>query len=322
MLFRALIPTALLVVIGGCGSPGLRDSGPNRPFDPDSVAEIEPRIEPRSRNGNPPSYRTLGKTYRVLKSSAGFRQRGAASWYGSKFHGRKTSNGERYDMYAISAAHNTLPIPTYLRVTNLANGRSLIVRVNDRGPFHSNRIIDLSYAAAAKLGYADKGTTQVEIRAIDVAQYRREKRRSRPSHSPVQAAAIPLPQPVTPVESEATAQPMVAFADHAKQPQGVVANSSLTTNTEKEPQMSDVARRFYIQLGAFSSRINAEYMVNKMAQARIAKRGSTKIQAVPGNSTTIYRVRLGPFSNESAAARIVQQLIENNIGEPWIILDS
>lgn len=184
MLYKSLILSSLLITISGCGSLGLQDGGPKRAFNPDSVAEIEPRIEPRSRGGNPASYRVLGKSYRVLQSNAGFVQRGGASWYGTKFHGRKTSNGERYDMYAISAAHKTLPIPTYLRVTNVENGRSLTVRVNDRGPFHSDRIIDLSYAAAAKLGYADKGTTQVEIRAIDVAQYQREKFRTTPARPP------------------------------------------------------------------------------------------------------------------------------------------
>lgn len=326
MLSRGLILSTLLITISGCGSLGLQDGGPKRAFNPDSVAEIEPRIESRSRGGNPASYRTLGKTYYVQKSSKGFVQRGGASWYGTKFHGRKTSNGERYDMYAISAAHKTLPIPTYLRVTNIENGRSLIVRVNDRGPFHSDRIIDLSYAAAAKLGYANKGTTQVEIRAIDVAQYQREKFRTTPARAPIQVTSTPLHQPVVPIEQRATALPTVAFAGHAAKPKAeakAAANHRSATNlAEKSATKPDITRQIYIQLGAFSSRINAEQMVSKTAQARIEKMGIAKIQAVTSNSKMLYRVRLGPFNNETTAAQVVRQLIQNKIGEPRIFHDS
>ncbi len=137
----------------------LRDSGsiPN-----DAV----PHREPRSKYGNPKSYVVFGKRYYVLASNRGYEEQGVASWYGKKFHGRRTSSGETYDMYAMSAAHKTLPLPTYLQVTNLENGRQVVVRVNDRGPFHDNRIIDLSYSAARKLGILKNGTGLVRIRAI------------------------------------------------------------------------------------------------------------------------------------------------------------
>jgi len=148
---------------------GKGDAAPSAPLDIASIPEPEPRIEPLSKYGNPPFYTVNGQTYRTLASSAGYVERGVASWYGVKFHGKRTSSGEPYNMYAISAAHKTLPLPTYVRVTNLENGRSLIVRVNDRGPFIGDRLIDLSYAAAAKLGILGHGTGLVEVRALDAA---------------------------------------------------------------------------------------------------------------------------------------------------------
>jgi rare lipoprotein A len=134
---------------------------------PDSVADAIPRIEPRARNGNPPFYDVFGKRYYVLSSSVGYWERGVASWYGPGFHKVRTSTGEPYDMYGMTAAHKTLPLPAYVRVTNLQNGRSVVVRVNDRGPFVGNRIIDLSYAAAAKLDMLRNGTAMVDVRTLD-----------------------------------------------------------------------------------------------------------------------------------------------------------
>lgn len=140
-----------------------------QPPSPDAVPDAQPKPEPRSRNGNPPFYDVLGKRYYVLSSSVGYVERGVASWYGPGFHKVRTSIGEPYDMYAMTAAHTTLPLPTYVRVTNLQNGRSVVVRVNDRGPFVDNRIIDLSYTAAGKLDMLRNGTAIVEVRSIDPA---------------------------------------------------------------------------------------------------------------------------------------------------------
>jgi rare lipoprotein A len=144
-----------------------RDAAPARPIDVSAIPDAVPRAEPRSRYGNPESYMVYGKRYHTLPSSKGYRERGTASWYGTKFHGKRTSSGEPYDLYGMTAAHKTLPLPTYVEVTNLQNGRSVIVKVNDRGPFHDDRIIDLSYTAAAKLGILGHGTGKVEVRAID-----------------------------------------------------------------------------------------------------------------------------------------------------------
>jgi rare lipoprotein A len=147
-------------------NPDLKDSAPLGPI-PIFFKAIIPQEEPLSRYGNPSSYRVAGKTYRVMRSSEGYHEKGIASWYASKFHQGRTSSGERYDMYALTAAHKTLPLPTYLKVKNLDNGRQIIVKVNDRGPFHRNRIIDLSYGSAVKLGIFPKGTAHVELTAIN-----------------------------------------------------------------------------------------------------------------------------------------------------------
>jgi rare lipoprotein A len=144
------------------------DSGPKGPPpDVNKIPEPVPKSEPKSQYGNKSPYSVLGETYRVLPTCAGYVERGIASWYGNKFHGYMTSNFEKYDMYAYTAASKTLPLPCYVRVTNLENGKSAIVRVNDRGPFAPNRIVDLSYVAAVKLGVWPKGTAMVEVRAID-----------------------------------------------------------------------------------------------------------------------------------------------------------
>jgi rare lipoprotein A len=139
---------------------------PPPPAGIESIPDAVPRLEPRSAHGNPPFYDVLGRRYFVLAAADGYLERGVASWYGPTFHGGNTSSGEPYDMYGMSAAHKTLPLPTYARVTNLRNGRNIVVRINDRGPFVANRLIDLSYTAAAKLDMIREGTTLVEVRAL------------------------------------------------------------------------------------------------------------------------------------------------------------
>jgi rare lipoprotein A len=145
------------------------DGAPSGGMDISKIQNAVPKAEPRSRSGNPSSYTVLGRTYHVMSDSRGYKERGVASWYGTKFHGKRTSSGETYNMYAMTAAHKTLPLPTYVRVINLKNGREAIVKVNDRGPFHDNRVIDLSYAAATKLGITGTGTGLVEVQALDPA---------------------------------------------------------------------------------------------------------------------------------------------------------
>ena len=153
-------------VAGGLYKPGVSDTTPDYVPDVDCIPEPQVVDLPRSKVGNRASYSVLGKTYRVMDSHDGYVEQGRASYYGKKFHGRRTSNLEVYDMYAFTAAHKTLPLPSFARVTNLDNGRSVVVRVNDRGPFHEGRVIDLSYAAAVKLDYIRQGTARVEVRAL------------------------------------------------------------------------------------------------------------------------------------------------------------
>ncbi|EAQ66917.1 putative rare lipoprotein A [Marinomonas sp. MED121] len=155
---------------GGGRYTQLQDTAPTDTVNTELLPELVPKWEPKSRGGNKSTYEVWGKTYKVMDSAKGFVQTGTASWYGKKFHGHTTSNGETYDMYNYSAAHKNLPLPTYLKVTNLDNDKSVIVRVNDRGPFHSKRIIDLSYAAAVKLDYHTKGLARVKIEAITPAK--------------------------------------------------------------------------------------------------------------------------------------------------------
>jgi rare lipoprotein A len=162
---KCFLVATFALLVTACGQ--VKDSAPaNYAKQWDEIPDAVPvSVEP-SKYGNPASYEVLGKTYYVLDSAEGFAQKGIASWYGNKFHGRRTSSGEEYDMYAMTAAHKTLPIPAYVAVKNLDNGREAIVKVNDRGPFHEGRIIDLSYAAATKLGVAQTGTANVEIRVV------------------------------------------------------------------------------------------------------------------------------------------------------------
>lgn len=167
---------AVTLVLAACAGPSPRppsgpagepvDGPPDGPVDVSNIPEPVPRDEPLSRYGNPASYVVYGRTYHVQRKRTAYEAEGVASWYGSKFHGRRTSSGEPYDMYRYTAAHRTLPLPSFLKVTNLDNGRSVIVRVNDRGPFKDDRLIDLSYAAAVRLGFADRGTARVKVRAV------------------------------------------------------------------------------------------------------------------------------------------------------------
>jgi len=176
---RLVLSLAVLgLLLAGCA--GDKHKGASRSDGPSSqkikasdVKNAVPKDEPLARYGNRSPYTVLGKTYTVLPSSKGYHERGIASWYGSKFHGRRTSSGELYDMHIATAAHKSLPLPTYVEVKNLDNGRKMIVKVNDRGPFHKGRIIDLSYAAAIKLGVDKTGTAKVDVRAIDVKSRKR-----------------------------------------------------------------------------------------------------------------------------------------------------
>jgi rare lipoprotein A len=178
VIARALL-LPILALLGlwlyACSAPGpssrypqAHDGAPLKSIGPDDVADATPRADPILAVGNKSPYTVNGVTYEILEKPRHYRERGIASWYGTKFNGHKTSNGEIFDLYQASAAHKTLPIPSYARVTNLDNGRSVVVRINDRGPFHADRLIDLSYGAAVKLGYMERGTAPVEVEVLDI----------------------------------------------------------------------------------------------------------------------------------------------------------
>jgi len=179
---RPVFGAIIAVTLSACGTlPDLTriepsDGAPPHVVDVSRIPDAVPRVEPFSKYGNPASYLVGYQRYYVLSDNAGYVERGVASWYGTKFHGRRTSSGEPYDMYAMTAAHKTLPLPTYAQVTNLRNGRMVVVKINDRGPFKDNRLIDLSYAAAIKLGITAEGTGLVEVRALDPATHQVQRK--------------------------------------------------------------------------------------------------------------------------------------------------
>ena len=243
-------------VAGGLYAPGVRDSAPAEIPQVDLIPEPDVVAEPRSRYGNRSPYTVLGKSYHVLDDPGGYVDRGIASYYGQKFHGRRTSSLEVYDMYTFSAAHKTLPLPSYARVTNLANGKSVVVRVNDRGPFHEGRIIDLSYAAAVKLDIHRSGTARVEVRALAPGE---------PDSGPAPAAAVPAPvaaAPPTPMDGLVAALPAAVAA---------------------EP--------IVLQVASFSTRGNALRLVERLDAAGIA---GARVLDASTSAQPVWRVRIGP----------------------------
>lgn len=286
---RLIILISTVAVLSGCGPLHRQDSAPTHiPVDPHRVADAEPRIEPRSRYGNPVSYQQFDKTYTLLKRCKGYKAEGGASWYGTKFHGQRTSSGETYNMFAMSAAHKTLPIPCYARVTNLENGKSIIVRINDRGPFHEGRIIDLSYVAAAKLGMLKKGTTRVEVSTID----------------PAAPEPVPTEQPV--VELAKTADTSGDIA-----PIAAVTEANITTNNGT----SDTTSRLYLQVAAYAQRVNAE-----KAQARLTPILAERIEIQP-QEKGLFRLWVGPLANVEQADKISVELSSHGYANTHVIID-
>lgn len=281
---RAGIPAALLLawLLAGCSSTPERelgeaayDSYPDPaevPVDLALIPDAEPRAEPLSRYGNPPEYEVFGQRYRILRVADGFEQEGLASWYGTRFHGRRTSSGEPYDMYSMTAAHKRLPLPTYVEVVNLDNDQRVVVRVNDRGPFVDGRIIDLSYAAAHRLGMTDSGVTPVRIRVIGPDD---------PQGPPRQAEA---PEPIPAAERSASSEESPAETD--------------TLN-------GDAGGR-YVQVGAFGDRQTAERVRSELAVLGFeAVRVSTLRR---GADADLHRVRIGPLRDDAAVRATTDRL--------------
>ena len=251
-----------------------KDDGPGEnPPDLDRIADARPRPERLHRFANNP-YQVFGRDYVPMRASGGFTQRGMASWYGRRYHGEKTSNGETYDMYAMTAAHPTLPLPSYARVTNPANGRSVVVRVNDRGPFLSDRVIDLSYVAAYKLGYVQAGSTLVDV--VSITPGGETLATSSPAPPPQQMTPPPQMQPPQQVTPPIVAAPLPSSAD---------------------------ASGIYLQLGAFSMRDNAESFRAKVYKDLDWLTESMRVDAQGG----LFRLQLGPYRSQEEARRMAER---------------
>ncbi|TCS37869.1 rare lipoprotein A [Paucimonas lemoignei] len=276
------------------------DDGPgdDEPDDLLAIPDAEPKIEPYSSRGNR-TYEVFGKSYTPFLDERPFRQRGRGSWYGRKFHGQRTSSGEPYDMYKMTAAHPTLPIPSYARVTNLANGKQVIVRVNDRGPFHSNRIMDLSYTAALKLGYVQQGSAELEVERILPAEIERMAagRQSSGDQASAAAATPSVEQPVAKPEVSVLAVP--------------VATASGEASNAGVPVMGGV----YLQLGAYSQAGSAETARSRLQQQWAGT--LPPIEVVPGGA--VYRLFSGPFASRDEAANVAQKLKDGGTSKPLIV---
>lgn len=264
------------------------DGAPAGNVDVSGLSDAIPKVEPVTRAGNKNPYTVFGKTYHLLPVGSAYREVGTASWYGTKFHGRKTANGETYDMYGMSAAHKTLPIPSYVKVTNLDNQRSAIVRVNDRGPFHGDRIIDLSYAAAKKLGYAGPGTARVQVEAVDPGAYQANTVESPRLVSSEQTSAV-FPATLVPAVSTPSAD-----------------GYRLPGNT-------------FLQVGAFASLNAAETLQSRVATVTARP---TSIREALNASGKLFRVLVGPFSSTIQLRNIRESLIQAERLEPFVVYDS
>lgn len=279
-----------------------QDDGPgeNPPPDLESTVEPIPVIEAYARTGNKP-YVVFGKTYTPLTdSTTPLKQRGVASWYGKKFHGQKTSSGELYDMYKITAAHPTLPIPSYARVTNLENGKQIIVRINDRGPFHSSRIIDLSYTAALKLAYLGKGSSQIEVERLLPEDIERMAENRKNQSNPAVASAVPALARIQP-------EPIALEAWLAAQ-----ENKPLEKIDSKA---ASNAPGFYIQFGAYAIRANAEASMTRL-KAALENRLPDLDILQQGN---LYRLISGPFASRAEAISSIAQNAELGLAKALVV---
>ena len=300
-----LLIAATTLLLQGCSSKPpkssqapspIRDSGPLVRRDMSHVPDAVPRHEPQTRAGNPPTYVVFGQHYTLLDSNDGYVERGYASWYGKKFHGRTTSNGEIYDMFAMTAAHRTLRIPAYVQVTNLRNGRQVVVRVNDRGPFVGGRIIDLSYAAASRLGFVQEGIAPVEVRIVMPGD-------RLPTAAEVMNNTVNQPSQASTAAHSPTNYP-----------------ASNTTGSPAPIETTAVATgpSLYLQMGSFVSRDNAEGLRSRLVAENIQ---GAHIQQFQVDRQEVFRVRVGPLASSEEADRLALEINRLGMGVPRIVVD-
>lgn len=294
-----------------------QDLGPKQHLDMSMAPDAIPKVEPRSRGGNKSQYEVWGKTYSVMASSVGYQERGLASWYGQKFHGHLTSNGEIYDMYTMSAAHKSLPLPTYARITNLANNKMVIVRVNDRGPFHGDRVIDLSYAAASKLDYRKTGVAEVLVEAIDASRWSpaleqsiRKQRNSNKFSASQSGANVPI-APVAKVSApavESSAKPAAVKVKPVVQMQASFQN-------EIRQQYKRVPG-YYVQVAAVSKIGGALLLRNTLVQE--LRRANVFVEQA-NDRPDLFRILIGPITDAGSATILMQQLAALGRGQGLMI---
>jgi rare lipoprotein A len=307
------VAVCLAAALAGCASraPGPRpgDDGPEERPPPNlmQVPDALPRLEPIRDGGPNKPYEVFGQAYAPLRPQARYAEDGLASWYGRKFHGRPTASGEVYDMYAMTAAHKTLPLPSYARVTNPANGRSVIVRVNDRGPFVRGRIIDLSYTAALKLGTLG-GVVAVQVERITPEQIASGAWRGAPA--PVApATAVPVidgdggpPEPAAPADPPAPTLPATAASPY-------------TPRTEPPRAAAETGRGFWVQLGAYRDRAGA---LQLQQQAADRVEGLAPLLSLASDAT-LHRLQAGPFATREEAQRTADRVRTQLLLTPLVV---
>ena len=297
-----------------------RDGAPNKKLSSCDIQNAIPKVEARSRQGNPDTYTVRGKTYKVYQNGFGYRERGKASWYGTAFHGNLTSNGERYDMYRMTAAHKHLPLPSYVEVKNLDNGRKVVVRVNDRGPFVQGRIIDLSYAAATKLDMLKSGTARVEIAVIDPKSfdYARFAKANRCGKPVVREEKQAYPALANYATSASDSGPRVAAVSSSTQPK---SNTRDKIASEKAKGVA-----VFLQLATYSQQQIAESQRIKLAnelEVSGYRYGLGLYEFMPDTSATPwYRMRLGPLESMEHARKLAKSSLFERFGKVFPVTES
>lgn len=307
----------------GSGRGGYyQDDGPGEhpPENLQAIPDPEPKVEPYSTKGNRP-YVVFGKTYTPISDNQPLKQRGVGSWYGKKFHGQKTSSGEPYDMYKMTAAHPTLPIPSYARVTNLKTGAQVIVRVNDRGPFHSSRIIDLSYTAALKLGYLGKGSGELEVERLlpDEIERINAARLGRQEPPVAQTPPLQVAPQAEPARTESSQVPPSNAAE-LNQVLALFAEPATAQPEQSAPGFASTVQAaggngFYLQLGAYGQAANAE-----SARIRLQQSWRDTLPSIEMvQSGAVYRLYGGPFGSRAEAAKAAQLLQDSGQAKPLVV---
>jgi rare lipoprotein A len=336
--YRIMVSALLVLLVSGCSSNSTQpsgvsqsavvaaakaktesryaikqDLGPKQHKDMSNAPDAVPKVEPHSRGGNKSRYEVWGKSYSVMASSIGFKQRGLASWYGQKFHGHLTSNGETYDMYAMTAAHKSLPLPTYARITNLANNKTVIVRVNDRGPFHGDRVIDLSYAAASKLDYRKTGVAEVLVEAIDARQWSLALEQSIRKQRKTSRFKSPAITSATNSDSNSVTSKIVSSSVKA------VTQSKAPMKVPLENEIRQQHKRvagYYVQVAAMSKIGGALVLRNTLVQE--FRRSNIFVEQA-SDRADLFRVLVGPITDVKSVRVLMQELASSGHGQGLMI---